>query len=203
MSRITALAVLVVLTGCQQRSDPASCPTPSAGAANVGGSAQAGSDGAGTTSAAGTGGGTNGAAGSGDGGNAAAAATAGAGSGGTAGQAPNSNACSKVPLDQCQTMQDCAPLSGQRITGDPPCVALLEIVACGTSVGCTQQPMRATDPEGKDWIFPTACTPAGWTDSTQTGTRFDTCAEPMGAGGGSGGSAAGGTSGGGGGGSGG
>jgi hypothetical protein len=44
--------------------------------------------------------------------------------------------------------------------------------------------MRATAPDGKDWIFPTACLPAGWKDSTQTGTRFDDCAQPIGIGGG-------------------
>ena len=102
-------------------------------------------------------------------------------SGGSPMQAGDSTLCSKIALDQCQSTADCAPLSGQRVTGDPQCVMPLEVVACGTTLGCTAELSRATDPNGMDWVFPTACIPAGWMDSSSIGSRFDPCPESMGA----------------------
>jgi hypothetical protein len=188
---------LSALAGCLQKNDAAPCPTSSLETTAGASSAQAGTpSGAGTGAGASLGGAPSGG-NLGSGGDGATAATAASGgvTGGTGG-APDSTMCSNLPLAQCQSSPNCAPLSGQRVTGEPPCLALLEVVACGTSVGCTLQPTRATDPDGKDWIFPTLCIPAAWKDSTSTGTRFDACSQPMGAGGsaGSGGTSAGGGS---------
>jgi hypothetical protein len=53
-------------------------------------------------------------------------------------------------------------------------------------------PVRGTDNQGSDWIFATSCVPAGFSDVTATGTRFDDC--PPQAMGGSGGHVGGGNS---------
>ncbi len=35
--------------------------------------------------------------------------------------------------------------------------------------------VRATDAKNTDWLFPSTCIPAGWTDASGKGTRFDAC----------------------------
>jgi len=99
------------------------------------------------------------------------------GSGGGSGAASgaDSTICGELPLDNCQSNTSCSILVGQRVTGNPACVAPPGPVACGTNQGCMMVATRATDPAGADWIFPTTCIPAAWTNDSTRGTRFDAC----------------------------
>ncbi|HWZ89696.1 MAG TPA: hypothetical protein VNW92_12620, partial [Polyangiaceae bacterium] len=175
--------------GCQKKDSSAPCGTTVIGAAGTDASGAGASNAAGATStgnagsageAAGSGGssgaGAGGVANLGQGGSGAAAATGGvAGLGGSGGAPPDSTACNQLALADCSTNMDCQGLSGQRISGDPQCLSQYEVVACGTKVGCTPDPTRATDLMGHDWVFPSTCIPAGWTNSSSSGTRFDAC----------------------------
>jgi hypothetical protein len=107
---------------------------------------------------------------------------------------PDSTACAHFSSDNCATAMNCQSLSGQPISDDSGCLAPNRVVACGTKVGCAATPTRATDASGNDWIFPTNCIPAGWTDASDKGTRFDACSSANGAGGSGGAEADGSTS---------
>lgn len=182
-----ALAAFVVLAaGCQKNDSAAPCGTAVASGDTGGALGSAGTTpvlgNAGTLAASG-GTGAGGAASAiggsinlGSGGSGAAAATGGVVESGGSGGAPDSTTCSMLTLDACASNANCQGLSGQPIMGDPLCLGAFQVVACGTKLGCDPTPARATDPQGKDWVFPSSCIPAAWTSSTQSGTRFDSCA---------------------------
>jgi hypothetical protein len=179
-----ALLLGVVLgAGCQKKDSSAPCGTTVLGAAGTDTSGagatsagNAGSAGDGSVTAGSGGAGAGGVANLGQGGSGAAAATGGvAGLGASGGAPPDSTSCNQLALADCSTNMDCQGLSGQRISGDPQCLSQYEVVACGTKVGCTPDATRATDLMGHDWVFPSTCIPASWTNSSSSGTRFDAC----------------------------
>ncbi|HTA92374.1 MAG TPA: hypothetical protein VK745_22505 [Polyangiaceae bacterium] len=182
---------LFLAVGCNLlKADPAPspCALSVAGSTSVAASGSVGSGGSGVAGLGGADGGSTagGALNSGNGGNGAAAATGGASAAsGGSGTLPDSTACGQLPVAQCSGNANCAALSGQRIADSMGCVEALEVVACGTNQGCMPTPTRATDPTSMDWIFPSTCIPAGWSNSTSAGTRFDPC--PTSSGGTSGG----------------
>jgi hypothetical protein len=83
-----------------------------------------------------------------------------------------------VPVAECAAAPDCQVLSGQRVSLELGCLDAAQPLACGTTQGCLAEPTRATDAGGQDWVFPSSCLPASFTDSTSTGTRFDDCSAP-------------------------
>ncbi len=184
-------AALLLGGGCQKASSAAPCGTAvvgdesggsfasiGVGATSGSTSANAGGGNAGAlASSAGAGGAvsSNGGSNLGSGGSGAAAATGGVVDLGGSGGAPDSSTCSALTLDTCASNVNCQGLSGQPITGEPLCLGAFQVIACGTKVGCDPSATRATDPQGHDWVFPSTCIPAGWMNSSQSGTRFDAC----------------------------
>lgn len=172
LTRSLSVALLLSAAGlvaCQS-SDSASGGGNTAGAAPVAGADAGGASPAGaggSLSAAGTGGDSPLA----SGGTGAAAAAAGMDA---VGGAPDPGSCADLTLASCSTNPDCQTLLAQRVTS-MLCLTSAEPTACGTRLGCTNKATRAKDTTGQDWIFPSNCLPAGWPDTSVSGTRFDPC----------------------------
>lgn len=178
-----ACASALFAVACQKSDATAPMSPSSAGATSSAGTGVGGSDP--TAGSSTLGGGGSGAAAASDG-SGAAAATAGAGGADGIAGAPDSTQCDALGLTECASNDTCQGLSAQPITGDPLCLGAFQVVACGTKVGCQPKAARGRDAQGHDWIFPSTCIPASWTDTSPSGTRFDPCmAASGGAGGGS------------------
>jgi hypothetical protein len=119
------------------------------------------------------------------GGNGSAGGTGGQEISGTGGALPDSTSCSQRTVDDCAANAACAVITGQPVSmmSSPACIGPAQNIGCGSNVGCMMIPVRATDQKDLDWVFPSTCIPAGWTDNSGHGTHFDPC--PLGQGDGS------------------
>ena len=77
--------------------------------------------------------------------------------------------CSKLPLEACASGVNCHVLEATIVY--PVCSKTEEAVGCAR-FGCNSSATRAADPQGREWVFPDDCLPAGWTElpfSTECG----------------------------------
>lgn len=104
------------------------------------------------------------------GGNAGLAGAKGGGAGQSAGAVggrgpevgtPHFTPCKTLTLAQCPTYAHCGVLEARPIVGGAACLGPAKPVGC-LELGCGALEIRARDPGGHDWLFPSSCVPTDW-----------------------------------------
>ncbi|MDB4981031.1 MAG: hypothetical protein JWM82_1783 [Myxococcales bacterium] len=86
--------------------------------------------------------------------------------GGGNGDAANVD-CASLPFATCAATAGCRVLEGQQINQQRSCVLPSKAAGCQRDNNiCGAALTRATDPTGKEWVFPSTCIPTGWTSAT-------------------------------------
>jgi hypothetical protein len=82
--------------------------------------------------------------------------------------------CANTEIANCA--YGCKIISARPIFANQ-CVGPAKVVACGM-LGCGALIVRARDPQGNDWQFPSTCIPMGWeTLPGGSGPTYPECAD--------------------------
>jgi hypothetical protein len=84
--------------------------------------------------------------------------------------------CAFLDINGCRTNNGCNWLIGQSVDEQRACVLAAQPVSCvRADLPCDDSLTLASGPDGSRWLFPTTCTPVGWTQVTSDNANRPAC----------------------------